>query len=86
MSFQINASGDHRSQRIHIESPQIRTTEEERLWREAAKYAKLVPDEPDPNMGRVQEIKEEIKKGTYLTSEKIEETAARLAIRFMRKE
>jgi hypothetical protein len=34
----------------------------------------------------VQEIKDEIKEGTYLTPEMIEETAARLAIRFTRPE
>lgn len=37
-------------------------------------------------MGRIREIKDEIKKGEYFTPEMIEETSARLAIRFMRKE
>ena len=72
--------------KIIIEHPSIRTSEEENVWREVAKFAKLIPSELEPNMGRVQEIKEEIEKGTYLTSVMIEETSARLAIRFMQKE
>ena len=72
--------------RIRIEKPLVITPEEDRLWEEARRYARLVPSEPEPNMGRLPEIKEEIKKGTYLTREAIEETAARLTIRFMKKE
>ncbi len=72
--------------KIKIERPSIRTPEEERLWRDVHKFAQLIPSEPDPNMGRLEEIKDEIKKGTYLTSQVIEETSARLAIRFMQKE
>ena len=79
------ASHSH-SSRIRIRQPEIRSPEEEGLWKEVVKYAKLVPHEPEPNMGRVQEIKEEIKKGNYLNSEKSEQTAARLVGRFMRKE
>lgn len=78
--------GAKRKEKISIEQPSIRTSEEENLWREVSKFAKLIPSELEPNMGRVQEIKEEIKKGTYLTPEMMDETAARLAIRFMRKE
>lgn len=37
-------------------------------------------------MGRLREIKEEIKNGTYLTPQVIDETAARLAIRLTRPE
>lgn len=74
------------SHRIRIEKPAMQGPEEERLLQEMRKFAKLVPYEPEPNMGRVREIKEEIMNGTYLTPEVIEETAARLAIRFMRKE
>lgn len=73
-------------QRIRIEKPTIRTREEEVLWREVNKYAQLIPFEPDPNMGTLEEIKEQIKKGNYITPEVVEETAARLAIRFMKPE
>lgn len=72
--------------RIKIQRPAIQTPEEERLWREVHKFAELIPFEPDPNFGRLDEIKEDIKKGAYFTPEVIEETAARLAIRFMRRE
>ncbi|MBI3306620.1 MAG: flagellar biosynthesis anti-sigma factor FlgM [Candidatus Omnitrophica bacterium] len=74
------------NRRIHIEKPAAVSPEDDRLWQQARHYAQLIPSEPEPNMGRVDEIKEEIKKGTYLTSEAIEETAARLTLRFMRKE
>lgn len=49
------------------------------------KYVRMIPSEPEPNMGRVQEIKDEIKNGTYLKSEMLDETAARLAARFTKK-
>lgn len=75
-----------RPHKIRIEKPTIRNPEEEKLWRDVDKYAKLIPFEPDPNMGRLEEIKEEIRKGTYITPEVIEETAARLAIRFIKPE
>lgn len=74
------------NRRIRIEKPSVITPEENRLWQEAQEYVKLIPSEPEPNMGRIQELKEEIKKGTYLTREAVDETAARLTIRFMRKE
>lgn len=53
---------------------------------ELKRYLRLVPTEPEPNLGRVREIKEEIKKGTYLTREIIEEAAMQLALRLLRKE
>jgi anti-sigma28 factor (negative regulator of flagellin synthesis) len=46
----------------------------------------LIPTEAEPNLGRVREIKEEIKNGTYLTREIIEEAAMQLALRLLRKE
>ena len=72
--------------KIRIEKPAIQNSEEEKLWHEVRKYAALIPFEPEPNLGRVFEIKEEIKKGTYLTNEVVEETAARLAARFMKRD
>lgn len=72
--------------KIKIQSPTIGNSEEEALWEEVRRYARLVPLEPEPNVGRVHEIKEELAKGIYPTREIIEETAARLVIRFMRPE
>ncbi len=75
-----------RNPKIRIENPRIQSSDDESVWKEVQRFTRLVPHEPEPNMGRVQEIKDEIRKGTYLTSEKIEETAARLSIRFLRRE
>lgn len=72
--------------RVKIQDRAIPLSSEERLRRDVKKFAALIPAEPEPNQGRVAEIKEEIKKGTYLTRDKIEETAAHLALRLTRPE
>lgn len=72
--------------KIRIETPRIQNTTDETLWKEVQRFSRMVPSEPEPNLGRVQEIKEEIRKGKYITSEKLEETAARLSIRFLRRD
>ena len=77
---------DRKSSKIRIAKPVISNSEEEQLWREVHKFAALIPSELEPNMGRLEEIKDEIRKGTYITSEMIEETAARLAIRLIKPE
>lgn len=82
----MNGVTTSNNDRIKIERPTIQTAEQERLWQDVLKFSKLVPFEPDPNMGRVQEIKEEIGSGEYLSQDKIQETAARLAVRFFKKE
>ena len=53
---------------------------------EVRKYLRYLPEVAEPNLARVREIKDEIQKGTYLTREVIEETASRLALRFLRRE
>ena len=72
--------------RIKIEKPVIRSKEAEQTWREIRKFAKLIPTEAEPNLGRVREIKQALKEGEYLTPEMIEETAAHVLMRFMRKD
>lgn len=72
--------------KVRILRPAPMTEEQECLWDDVRKFAKLVPNEVEPNMGRVREIKEEIAKGNYVTPQVIEETAARLTIRFTKKE
>ena len=74
------------SPRIRIRRPEIKSAKEDKLWKEAQKYARLIPFEPEPNMGRVREIKEALKRGDYLESEMVEDAAAQLAIRFIKKE
>ena len=81
-----NSFDRNQHRKIHIQRPTIHTSEDEKKWVEVQKYAQLIPSEPEPNMGRLQEIKDEIRKGTYLTPEVIEETIARLAVRFMTSE
>lgn len=56
------------------------------IQEEIRKYLRYLPQVAEPNLARVREIQEQIKGGTYLKGELIEETAARLAIRFLRKE
>ena len=82
----IHRLGSHRNQKVAVQEPTIQTLEDERLWQDVERFSRLIPSEPEPNMGRVQEIKDEIQKGTYITAEVLEETSARLAIRFMKKE
>lgn len=76
----------HSRRRIRIVRPPAQSHEDPSTWREIRRYARLIPYEPEPNLSRVEEIKEEIAKGTYLTPEVMEETVARLAIRFMRRD
>ena len=71
--------------KFRIQSPSEKTTAQKDR-EEVRKYLRLIPTEAEPNLGRVREIKEEIKKGTYLTREMIEEAAMQLAIRLLRKE
>ena len=71
--------------RVRIQAPREKTSTEKGR-EEVRKYLRLIPTEAEPNLGRVREIKEEIKKGTYLTREIIEEAAMQLALRLLRKE
>ena len=71
--------------KFRIQAPSDKTsTPKDR--EDVQKYLRLIPTEAEPNLGRVREIKEEIRKGTYLTKEMIEEAAMQLAIRLLRKE
>ena len=70
--------------RMKPESNQEPTNDE--IREEVRKYLRLLPQIAEPNLARVREIKEQIKEGTYLTRELIEETASRLALRFLRRE
>ncbi len=70
--------------RVRIEKPAIQTMEDEQLWRDIRRLSKMIPGEPEPNLGRVYEIKEEIQSGRYPTQEMIDAAAARLAARLLR--
>lgn len=56
------------------------------LRQEVEKYRRMMDDIPDPNFGRIRELKDAIRKGTFLTKEAIQETAERIAARFLGKE
>ena len=56
------------------------------IQEEIRKYIRFLPEVAEPNLAQVREIKEWIQGGTYLTREMVEETAARLALRFLRRE
>jgi anti-sigma28 factor (negative regulator of flagellin synthesis) len=71
--------------KFRVQAPSEKTTAQKDR-EEVRKYLRLIPTEAEPSLGRVREIKEEIKKGTYLTREIIEEAAMQLAIRLLRKE
>lgn len=53
---------------------------------EIHKYIRYLPRVAEPNLARVREIKEQVEKGTYLMPEMVEETTARLFLRFLRRE
>ena len=65
---------------------QMREEGELDLKKEVEKYKRLIDDISDPNCGRIKELKEAIRKGTFLTKEAILETAERIAARFLGKE
>ena len=65
---------------------QMKERGESDLKKEIGKYKRLLQDIPDPNCGRIKELKEAIRKGTFLTKEAILETAERIAARFLGRE
>jgi anti-sigma28 factor (negative regulator of flagellin synthesis) len=71
--------------KFRIQAPSEKTNAQKDR-EEVRKYLRLIPTEAEPSLGRVREIKEEIKNGSYLTREIIEEAAMQLALRLLRKE
>lgn len=64
----------------------MRETSEGDVRKEIEKYKRLIDDISEPNCGRIQELKEAIRKGNLLTKEAIMEAAERIAARFLGKE
>ena len=64
----------------------VRESTSGEIQEEILKYLRYLPQVAEPNLAQVREIKEQIEKRTYLTRELIEETASRLALRFLRRE
>ncbi len=55
------------------------------LKQEIERFKRELKEIPEPNFGRIQELKDKIKKKTLITKEAIEETAERLLERFLGK-
>lgn len=55
------------------------------LKQEVERFKRELHKLPDPNFGRIEELKEKIKNKTLITREAIEEAAERLADRFLGK-
>ncbi|MBU9889597.1 MAG: hypothetical protein KTQ49_06990 [Candidatus Omnitrophica bacterium] len=80
----MQSVAENQRRKVRVQGPSEKT-ETAKDREEVRRYLRLIPTEAEPNLGRVREIKEEIKKGTYLTREIIEEAAAQLALRLLRK-
>ncbi len=80
----MHSVAENQRKKFRIQAPSEKT-KAEKDREDVRKYLRLIPTEAEPNLGRVREIKEEIKNGTYLTREIIEEAAAQLALRLLRK-
>lgn len=72
--------------KFKIEPPQAALPSKNSLQRDVKRYLDMIPHEPEPNLGRVFEIKQEIRKGRYPTQEMIDEAAHHLAMRLARGE
>jgi hypothetical protein len=64
---------------------QMKNSESPNLKQEIDHFKRKLKDIPDPSVGRIQELREKIKKKTLITKEAIEEAAERLAERFFGK-
>ena len=65
---------------------QMKEMGEHDLKKDIEKYKRLLEDVSEPNCGRIKELKDAIRKGTFLTKEAIMESAERIAARFLGKE
>ena len=64
---------------------QMKNTNNPSLKQEIERFKRELKEISEPNCGRIQELKEKIKKKTLITKEAIEEAAERLAERFLGK-
>ncbi len=72
--------------KFKIEPPRAALPSKKSLHSDIKKYVDMIPHEPEPSLGRVFEIKQELKKGRYPTQEMIDEAAHHLAMRLARGE
>ena len=64
---------------------QMKNSETPNLKQELERIKRKLKDIPEPNFGRIQELKEKIRKKTLITKEALDEAAERLAERFFGK-
>ena len=72
--------------KFKIEPPRAALPSKNSPRNDIKKYVDMIPHEPEPNLGRVFEIKQEIRKGRYPTQQMIDEAAHHLAMRLARGE
>ena len=65
---------------------QMKNSDSPNLKQEIDRLKRKLKDISDPNVGRIQELRDKIKKKTLITKEAIEEAAERLAERFLGKD
>lgn len=63
--------------------PSLNVSEAEYLLEAVMRMKREMHQIPDPNEGRIQELKDSIKKGTFLTDDMIDEVAAKIAHIFL---
>ena len=63
----------------------MKNTNHSSLKQEIEQFKRELKEISEPNCGRIQELKEKIKKKTLITKEAVEEVAERLAERFLGK-
>jgi hypothetical protein len=78
-----NLAGD-RQGGLHTrqESAGVKKQTRKDVLTEIAKYKELLDQIPDPNEGRIRELKDLIQKGKLINRESIRESAMRIAERF----
>lgn len=64
---------------------QMKNSTNPSLKQEVERFKRELKEVPEPNFGRIQELKEKIKKKTLITKEALEEVSERLAERFLGK-
>ena len=57
----------------------LNVSEAQYLLEAVMRFKKEIENVPEPNEGRIQELKESIKKGTLITDEVLNEVAAKIA-------
>lgn len=72
--------------KFKIEPPQAALPSKNTAHRDVKRYVDMIPHVAEPNLGRVFEIKQEIRKGRYPTQAMIDEAAHHLAMRLARGE